>query len=309
MFAECATILAQDSYQSFINCLPRMNPSDSVDAQPLLPPVDPPLKLQSFILDQHYKVLIEDIHNDPKRVLLSKQIRSFKEHPLSRRIFSILPKGLHTTMNPSEARGAYCFLLNARSIRNAPRVCKCGEKLSADHPFSCKLLHGRAMRYRHDLVNKAIKRAGVDSGVNIQLESRVARHALDRPDITFEFSDGYKGIGDHVCVHTGSASYHRKTIAQVMDRAAKGKVTHYRRFVGQDVAIIPFVTTSHCVIHQKLNDFIDRIARVAADSKDSHSNYGIYASTKFSLIDEILIAIMKGNGQIVADAATYCCSV
>jgi hypothetical protein len=98
------------------------------------------------------------------------------------------------------------------------------------------------------------------------------------------------------------------SIAAVLEEAAKKKIDSYRRFMKDDESFVPFSTSTFGVFHQQALDFIDRIAGAAA--ADSMLPYhSICNSFKFRLIDEILVAIMKGNANILADAARFCCAL
>ncbi len=149
---------------------------------------------------------------------------------------------------------------------------------------------------------------GRDAAVDIQREYRIARYKRDRPDIKFDFHDEYRGFADHVCTHAGAPTYRHQTIAEILERAAVMKVQKYRRFLKPDESFVPISTSTYGVFHPQALDFIKRIAEAAAN--DSMMPFhSMFHSFHYGLIDELLVAIMKGNAHILADAARYCCAL
>jgi hypothetical protein len=306
MFVECAALIA--SYDELSNHLPRYNSDPGPDDHPFHPPLDPPLKLQRFIMDHVYRTKVAAIHNDPTQYLLSKQIHSFKDTPFAKRIFTIVPCKPSLRMSNVESRGMYCFLMNINATPAVGDACKCGAEFEPDHPMCCRLLKGRSITARHDEVYRVIHRAGREAAVDIRREYRIARFVRDRPDMVFDFHDEYRGFADHVCTHTAAWSYRNQSVLEVLDAAAAEKVYQYNPFLKPGESFVPISTSTYGVLHQQALDFIDRIAASgAADSGLPFHNS--FHCTKFRLIDEILVAIMKGNAHVLADAARYCCVV
>ena len=253
------------------------------------------------------KDLVASLRSDPRNLTLFKQMDDFAD-PIARRIFFIVDHDPRkpTFLNDHHASLFYRFYfrLHADSA-DIPLICPCSAPYDIDHPFSCPDLRRHATTARHDAIVSTINRFLNLHGIRTIVEQRISfanRLRPDFPSITLPNTLAELSA-DVAFVHTLNSSYRSAPSTQAISNRESSKTNKYQHLLPGST-FSPLVFSTFGRLGVKCFAFIHKICKEIFDYGSGPYDSSV-ASITYSLVDQILIAIHRGNGRVIQESLKY----
>ena len=187
--------------------------------------------------------------------------------------------------------------LGVAPIANMPTHCSCGVNLTEHilHFLHCKLTSGRAVRIRHDRLNRLLARIARGLCIHTHEEPYdIQRRSGLRPDIRFCLSTGYLAID--TAITSPVARSNRSMAARIQLSAARKmerrKISKYSAMaMAEGVRFLPWVMECFGAMTNESLSVVKEIAKEGINNGFSVSVPGIMAT--------VSIQLGKGNALIV----------
>jgi hypothetical protein len=187
-------------------------------------------------------------------------------------------------------------------------ACTCCNKPDAlmhdrDHYLDCRRSHstGKYTKIRHEAVKNTLLKIMKQVNMNVDAEPK---HLNENDETVIDFAcnnGGRDKYSDVCCVNSTSPSNRLLTCMEALERRKREKHSNHGATAAQnDATFWSFIVSTHGVYHPeaiKLLKFIVDSARANHfDERD------VYGNLRNRLVNEIAIAIQRGNGRIIKSA-------